>query len=350
MLKRIAMNFHSLTISKIERFNPDSLAISLAVPNHLKSTFRFEPGQYITFRHSVGDKEIRRSYSIASVPKDEMITVGIKEVAGGLFSTYANKTLKEGGVLEVAAPEGGFVLDKEASSILAIGAGSGITPLLSIMKAALSNNPNVKVGLIYGNQSERSMMFKDSIQELSQNFSDRFFAVHAFSREQVGDYFGRIDRGVILHALKNKLAGIGEPDKTYLCGPETMIHLAKDTLLDQGIAAEHVLFELFVASENAKDITVSGMASVRVLLDGETHEIQVPKEEFLLDSLLEQGIDAPYSCQGGSCSSCICKITEGSADMARNQVLTDNEITNGFILSCQAKITSRTIAVDFDNV
>jgi ring-1,2-phenylacetyl-CoA epoxidase subunit PaaE len=252
--------------------------------------------------------------------------------------------------MKVAAPEGGFVLDKKANSILAIGAGSGITPLLSIMKAALSNNPEVKVGLIYGNQSDRSMMFKDSIQELSQNFSDRFFAVHAFSREQGGDYFGRIDRGVILHALKNKLAGLGVPDKTYLCGPEAMIHLSKDTLLDQSVVEENILFELFVASENAKEINVSGMASVRVLLDGETHEIQVPKEEFLLDSLLEQGIDAPYSCQGGSCSSCICKITEGSADMARNQVLTDSEIASGFVLSCQAKITSTTIAVDFDNV
>ncbi len=344
------MNFHSLTVSKIERFNADSIAISLTIPADLKSTFHFEPGQYITFSHSVGDKEIRRSYSIASVPRDEMITVGVKEVSGGIFSTYANQTLKEGDVVKVAAPEGGFVLDKGANSILAIGAGSGITPLLSIMKAALSNNPEVKVGLIYGNQSDRSMMFKSSIQELSQNFSDRFFAVHAFSREQGGDYFGRIDRGVILHALKNKLAGLGVPDKTYLCGPESMIHLAKDTLLDQGVAEENILFELFVASENAKEINVSGMASVRVLLDGETHEVQVPKEEFLLDSLLEQGIDAPYSCQGGSCSSCICKITEGSADMARNQVLTDNEIASGFVLSCQAKITSTSIAVDFDNV
>ena len=344
------MNFHSLTVSKIERFNAKSLAISLAIPADLKSIFHFEPGQYITFSHSVGDKEIRRSYSIASTPEDEMITVGVKEVEGGIFSTYANKTLKEGDVLRVATPEGGFVLDKEASSILAIGAGSGITPLLSIMKVALSNNPNVKVGLIYGNQSDRSMMFKDSIQELSQNFSDRFFAVNAFSREQGGDYFGRIDRGVILHALKNKLVGVGVPDKTYLCGPEAMIHHAKDALLDQGVAEEHVLFELFVTSENAKEINVSGMASVRVLLDGETHEIKVPKEEFLLDSLLEQGVDAPYSCQGGSCSSCICKITEGGADMARNQVLTDNEVANGFVLSCQAKITSATITVDFDNV
>jgi len=344
------MNFHSLTVSKIERFNADSLAISLAIPANLKSNFRFEPGQYITFSHSVGDKEIRRSYSIASVPKDEIITVGVKEVSGGIFSTYANKTLKEGDILKVAAPEGGFVLDKEANSILAIGAGSGITPLLSIIKTALSNSPEVKVGLIYGNQSDRSMMFKDSIQELSQNFSDRFFAVHAFSREQGGDYFGRIDRGVILHALKNKLAGLGVPDKTYLCGPEAMIHLSKDVLLDQGVAEENILFELFVASENAKEINVSGVASVRVLLDGETHEVQVSKEDFLLDSLLEHGIDAPYSCQGGSCSSCICKITEGSADMARNQVLTDNEIASGFVLSCQAKITSTTIAVDFDNV
>ena len=350
MLKRIAMNFHSLTVSKIERFNAESLAISLAIPADLKSNFHFEPGQYITFSHSVGEKEIRRSYSIASVPKDEMITVGVKEVSGGIFSTYANKTLKEGDVLEVATPEGGFVLDKEANSILAIGAGSGITPLLSIIKTALSNNPEVKVGLIYGNQSDRSMMFKDSIRELSQNFSDRFFAVHAFSREQGGDYFGRIDRGVILHALKNKLARLGVPDKTYLCGPEEMIHLSKDALLDQGVAEENILFELFVASENAKEINVGGMASVRVLLDGENHEIQVPKEEFLLDSLLEQGIDAPYSCQGGSCSSCICKITEGSADMARNQVLTDNEIASGFVLSCQAKITSTSLAVDFDNV
>jgi ring-1,2-phenylacetyl-CoA epoxidase subunit PaaE len=279
-----------------------------------------------------------------------MITVGVKEVPGGVFSTYANKTLKEGDVLEVATPEGGFVLDKEANSILAIGAGSGITPLLSIIKTVLTNNPEVKVGLIYGNQSDRSMMFKDSIQKLSQNFGDRFFAVHTFSREQGGDYFGRIERGVILHALKNNLARLGVPDKTYLCGPEGMIHLAKDTLLDQGVAEENILFELFVASENAKEINVSGMASVRVLLDGENYEIQVPKEEFLLDSLLEQGIDAPYSCQGGSCSSCICKITEGSADMARNQVLTDNEIASGFVLSCQAKITSTSIAVDFDNV
>ena len=350
MLKRIAMNFHSLTVSKIERFNADSLAISLAIPADLKSNFHFEPGQYITFSHSVGDKEIRRSYSIASVPKDEMITVGVKEVSGGIFSTYANKTLKEGDVLKVAAPEGGFVLDKEANSILAIGAGSGITPLLSIIKTALSNSPEVKIGLIYGNQSDRSMMFKYSIQELSQNFSDRFFAVHAFSREQGGDYFGRIDRGVILHALKNKLAGLGVPDKTYLCGPEAMIHLSKDALLGQGVAEENILFELFVASENAKEINVSGVASVRVMLDGETHEVQVSKEDFLLDSLLEQGIDAPYSCQGGSCSSCICKITEGSADMARNQVLTDNEIASGFVLSCQAKITSTTIAVDFDSV
>jgi len=344
------MNFHSLTVSKIERFNADALAISLAIPADLKSTFHFEPGQYITFSHSVGDREIRRSYSIASTPEDEMITVGVKEVEGGIFSTYANKTLKEGGVLRVAAPEGGFVLDKEAHSILAIGAGSGITPLLSIIKVALSNNPDVKVGLIYGNQGDRSMMFKDSIKELSQNFSGRFFVVHAFSREQGGDYFGRIDRGVILHALKNKLAGLGVPAKTYLCGPEEMIQLAKDALLDQGVAEEHILFELFVASENAKEINVRGLTSVRVLLDGETHEIQVPKEEFLLDSLLEQGIDAPYSCQGGSCSSCICKITEGGADMARNQVLTDKEIASGFVLSCQAKITSASIAVDFDNV
>ena len=344
------MNFHSLTVSKIERFNAESIAISLAIPADLKSIFHFEPGQYITFSHSVGDKEIRRSYSIASTPEDEMITVGVKEVEGGIFSTYANKTLKEGDVLRVATPEGGFVLDKEASSILAIGAGSGITPLLSIMKVALSNNPNVKVGLIYGNQSDRSMMFKDSIQELSQNFSDRFFAVNAFSREQGGDYFGRIDRGVILHALKNKLVGLGVPDKTYLCGPEAMIHLAKDTLLDQGMAEEHVLFELFVTSENAKEINVSGMASVRVLLDGDTHEIKVPKEEFLLDSLLEQGIDAPYSCQGGTCSSCICKIQEGAAEMERNQVLTDKEIANGFVLSCQAKATTPTLTIDYDNV
>ncbi len=350
MLKRFAMSFHSLTVSKIERFNADALAISLAIPADLKSTFHFKPGQYITFSHSVGDREIRRSYSIASTPEDEMITVGVKEVEGGIFSTFANKTLKEGDVLRVAAPEGGFVLDKEANSILAIGAGSGITPLLSIIKVALSNNPDVKVGLIYGNQGDRSMMFKDSIQELSQNFSDRFFVVHAFSREQGGDYFGRIDRGVILHALKNKLAGLGVPGKTYLCGPEAMIQLAKGALLDQGVAEEHILFELFVASENAKEINVRGLASVRVLLDGETHEIKVPKEDFLLDSLLEQGIDAPYSCQGGSCSSCICKITEGSADMARNQVLTDNEVASGFVLSCQAKITSASIAVDFDNV
>ena len=344
------MKFHSLTVCKIERFNAQSLAISLTIPDALRSVFCFEPGQYITFSHSVEGEEIRRSYSIASTPSDEMITVGVKEVANGLFSSYANRELKEGDVLKVAAPEGRFVLDKQASSILVIGAGSGITPLLSIMKVALSNNPDVKVGLIYGNQSDRSMMFKSWIEELFKNFGDRFFAIHSFSREQGGDYFGRIDRGVILHALKNSLAGLGVPDKAYLCGPEAMIHIAKDALLDQGLAAEHVLFELFVASEDTKEINITGVASVSVLLDGETHQIEVAKEELLLDSLLEHGIDAPYSCQGGSCSSCVCKITEGSAKMERNQVLTDSEIAQGFVLSCQSKITSKAVSVDFDNV
>jgi ring-1,2-phenylacetyl-CoA epoxidase subunit PaaE len=344
------MKFHTLTVSKIERFNADSLAISLTIPDTLRSIFCFEPGQYITFSHSVEGEEIRRSYSIASAPSDEMLTVGVKEVANGLFSSYANRELKEGDMLKVAAPEGRFVLDKQAGSILAIGAGSGITPLLSIMKVALSNNPDVKVGLIYGNQSDRSMMFKNSIEKLSKNFGDRFFAIHAFSREQGGDYFGRIDRGVILHALKNNLAGLGVPDKAYLCGPEAMIYIAKDALLDQGVEAENVLFELFVASEDPKEINITGVASVSVLLDGETHQIEVAKEEFLLDGLLEHGIDAPYSCQGGSCSSCICKITEGSAKMVRNQVLTDSEIEQGFVLSCQSKITSTVVSVDFDNV
>lgn len=344
------MNFHSLQISKIERFTPESIAVYLNIEQPLKPNFKFSAGQYITIEHQTPTGAIRRSYSIASTPSDKELCIGLKKVKNGVFSTFANTELKEGDRLRVATPEGNFTYDPTAKRILAVGAGSGITPLLSIIKTALFGDPEVVVGLVYGNQTASTAMFIPQLEELQQQFKDRFFWVNSYSQSREGDYFGRIEKGTLLHALKNKLSTVGPIEKAYLCGPEALIQTAQETLVDAGMSSENVLFELFVASSEQKEIDTSGNAEVTVLLDGQTQKIMVDKEEFLLDSLLEQGIDAPYSCQGGSCSSCICKISEGTAEMARNQVLTDREIAQGFILSCQAKITSAHISVDFDNV
>lgn len=344
------MNFHSLQISKIERFTPESIAIYLKVQQSLQADFQFSAGQYITIEHQTSSGVIRRSYSIASTPSDEDLCIGLKQVNNGVFSTFANTELKVGDQLSVATPEGSFTYDSSAKRILAVGAGSGITPLLSIIKTALYNDPDVLVGLVYGNQTPSTAMFIPQLEELQRQFTDRFFWVNSYSQSREGDYFGRIEKGTLLHALKNKLSAIGTIDKAYLCGPEALIQRAQQTLIETGVPAENVRFELFVASSEQKEIDTSGKAEVTVLLDGQTQTLTVDKEEFLLDSLLEHGIDAPYSCQGGSCSSCICKVSEGTAEMARNQVLTDREIEQGFVLSCQAKITSQRIVVDFDNI
>lgn len=358
-------SFYPLSVSKVQNLSPAAVAISFEIPDHLAANFAFEAGQYITLKHTIHGKEVRRAYSISSAPAasgpQKEFTVGIKEVKDGAFSSYANRYIQVGDTLEVMPPQGRFVYKTQDSPthLLGVAAGSGITPILSIAETVLRNGPQHRFTLIYGNKTPEDSMFSEEIAALQEKYPSQFKLQWVFSQTTESHaIFGRIDTAAIGYVLKNVDS---DPfDGVYLCGPEPMIHAAKETLLAQNISEENIHFELFTAAASAegqenKEATATGQAkegqiSVQVTVDGETSQLEMDTKTILLDALIKADIDAPYSCQGGVCSSCICKVTEGSASMLKNQILTDSEIEEGLVLSCQAMVTSSSIAVDFDDV
>jgi ring-1,2-phenylacetyl-CoA epoxidase subunit PaaE len=347
-------DFYSLTIDKISRLTPNSVAVSFAIPKELENIFVFEAGQYITIKHKINGEEVRRAYSISSSPEDKHITIGVKKVPAGRFSCYANTSLNEGDQLLVMPPEGRFVYKNspKQENICAFAAGSGITPIMSIARTVLKSHPENTFVLVYGNQNKSETMFLDEILELKNDYKDRFTVQFVYSRAREDDsLFGRIDASVINFVLKNKFKETRF--KTfYLCGPEDMINLTRDTLKVNGIAEDSIYFELFTTTENEATETISpeGKTTVEVLLDDEKYSFSMDKSSTILDAVLDEDLDAPYSCQGGVCSTCIARITEGEAKMDKNQILTDSEIAEGLILTCQAHPVTATIKVDYDDV
>lgn len=346
------MNFHLLKIHSVDRLSTKAVSIQFEIPEHLSAAFDFLPGQYVTLSYNTKEGEtLRRSYSISNLPKERLLQIGVKELEkGAVFSAIANRELKAGDVIEVSEPEGRFVFDaNDGSRVVAFAAGSGITPILSIARSALESHQNSRLLLVLGNTDAASIMYRSALEDLQQKSGDRFVLKHAFSRSNEGDYFGRIDKAIINHSLKAE-GGVAAFDMAYLCGPEPLIHECKAVLSATGMDEESIHFELFTASEEKHDVTTEGEVEIKVILDDKTYTVNGSADEFILDLLLEEGVDAPYSCQGGTCSSCICKIQEGAAEMERNQVLTEKEIANGFVLSCQAKATTSSLTIDYDNV
>ena len=347
-------DFYSLTIDKISRLTPNAVAVSFIVPKELENEFDFEAGQYITIKHKINGEEVRRAYSISSSPKDKHITIGIKKVPEGLFSTYANTSLKEGDQLLVMPPEGRFVYktSNKQENICAFAAGSGITPIMSIARTVLESHPENTFVLVYGNQNKSEAMFHKEILELSNTYKDRFTAQFVYSRAREEDsLFGRIDTSVINFILKNKFKETNF-NTFYLCGPEAMINFSCDTLKANGIAEDSIYFELFTTTENKDSETIipEGKTTVEIILDDEVYSFSMDKKSSILDAALDEDIDAPYSCQGGVCSTCIARITEGEAKMDKNQILTDGEIAEGLVLTCQAHPVTATLKIDYDDV
>ena len=346
--------FYPLKVSNIEHLTPNSVAVSLRIPSENKEAFRFDSGQYITIRHKGGGTEVRRAYSISSEPGSEEITIGIKKVKGGTFSVYANEQLKTGEVLEVMPPEGRFVFKPGTGSknILAFAAGSGITPIMSIVRTALKSSDDLHFVLAFGNQSREETMFYDEIHDLQKKYNDRFFVYHLYSRRQEPEsLFGRIENSTVNYILRNKHKEM-EFDAAYLCGPLPMIETVRDSLKDNGIPEERIYHELFTEPEGeaSSDVPLEGKTMLEVTLDDEVHQLEMDQKSLVLDVVLNAKIDAPYSCQGGVCSTCIAKVTEGSAHMEKNQILTDSELEEGFILTCQAHPTSAILKIDYDDV
>lgn len=346
--------FHSLKVTQIEKLTPSAVAVTLLIPKDLAQDFAFEAGQYITIKQTVKGKELRRAYSISSAPTAAQLTIGIKKVDGGGFSNYANTQLSVGDTLEVMPPEGRFVFKGNggAKNIAAFAAGSGITPIMSIAKTAMQGHPDNKMVLVYGNKSFEETMFYTELMKMTLEHPNRFFMHLTTSQTREKDaLFGRIDTATINYALKNKHKDM-EFDAYYLCGPEPMINLVSETLENNAVDKEKIHFELFTTTDIKEELPVAadGQTQLTVLVDEEEFHITTDRKTLVLDAVLKENIDAPYSCQGGVCSSCIAKVTEGSAEMVKNQILTDAEIADGFILTCQAHATTPTLKVDYDDV
>ncbi|MDG4715178.1 ferredoxin--NADP reductase [Winogradskyella marincola] len=349
--------FHNLTIKSIENVTEQSVAITFDIPADLKDTFSFKAGQYITLKTDINGEAVRRDYSICASKNSGDLTVAVKAVENGTFSVYANNTLKAGDSIEVAPPNGRFVFEPnevKTRTVAAFAAGSGITPILSIAKTLLEEEPFSNFILVYGNKSSKDTMFFADLVEMQAKYGNRFHAhfIYSQSREE-GALLGRIEKSTVNLIVKNKYQGV-TIEAFYLCGPEAMIHTIKDTLVENGIKEKAIFFELFsapVATEN-ESVTedLSGNTKIKVLLDDEDFEFEMSKEQTILEAAIKQDLDAPYSCQGGICSSCIARVTEGDAKMRQNNILTDNEVAEGLILTCQAHPTSATIVVDYDDV
>lgn len=347
--------FYKLAVKEVRRETPSSVSILFNIPEELKPNYTFIAGQYVTLKLTLDGQEVRRAYSICSSPKSGELRIAVKAVKNGFFSTFANEKLAAGNVIEVGTPEGKFTFapsfDKQKNYV-AFAAGSGITPILSIIKTVLEEEPKSTFVLVYGNKSPEETIFHEELHQLHLQNVARFFVHYVYSKSNIdGELFGRIDKSAVNFVLKNKHSEKSF-DKYYLCGPEEMINLVSEVLKENNIVEKDIKFELFTAStaENKEAGTLEGHTKITVLVDDEEATFEMSQKQTLLEAALKQGLDAPYSCQGGICSSCICRVTEGSAVMKKNSILTDSEIAEGLVLACQALPTTDVIKVDFDDV
>lgn len=343
--------FYKLSIEKITRETPDAVSILFNIPANLKEYFTFVAGQYVTLKGIINGNEVRRAYSICSSPNSGELKVAIKAVKDGLFSTFATTDLKDGDTLEVSTPEGKFVLNPEANkNYIAFAAGSGITPVLSMVKTVLESNNNATFTLVYGNKSAAQTIFKNQLDLLNDQHAN-FNLHYVFSQEQFEDSkFGRIDKSITNYFVKNNYTNVSF-DAAFLCGPEEMITTVSETLVAHTFTKDNVFFELFTASTETNNVDLpEGKTEITVLLDDEETTFIMDKSDDILAASLRNDLDAPYSCQGGICSSCLGKVTEGKAVMTKNSILTDDEIEEGLILTCQAHPTTAKVVIDFDDV
>lgn len=353
--------FHNLTIADIRRETADSVSLGFALPDDLKPRFAFTPGQYLTLRATIDGEDLRRSYSICSGLDDERLRVGIKKVAGGAFSTFANEQLKIGDRLAVMPPQGRFTLnlEKRGQRLLGIAAGSGITPILSIAKSLLARDPTARFTLIYGNQTAQSAMFTEEWEDLKNRHLGRLSIIHILSREaqDVALLSGRIT-GERLQALAKGAVDLSDIDDAYLCGPQAMISELTAALAAMGLAGASIHSELFKAGPPRAafrapiaDAAGDVLARINVTLDGASRSFaMLAGDDNIVDAAARTGLDLPCSCKGGMCCTCRCKVTEGGVTMALNYSLEDWELKAGFVLACQARPQTRSVTLDFDQL
>lgn len=348
--------YQTLKIAAIERLTNAAVKIAFEVPSNLKETLTFKAGQYLSLKTNVNNQEIRRDYSICSSVGSGELSIAVKAIENGTFSNYANQELKVGDVIDVMPPQGRFIFEphpEKTRTLAAFAAGSGITPILSIAKTLLEEEPFSNFILVFGNKTPEETMFFEQLQNLKSQYGNRLHIQYVYSSARADNaLFGRIEKSTVNLIVKNKYKGVSI-ETFYLCGPEDMINAVKDVLLENGVKQSQIKFELFTASvstENDEKTTLSDETSIKIIVDEEEIEFVMSKSQTILEAALKKDVDAPYSCQGGVCSSCVGRITEGTAVMKQNNILTDSEVAQGLVLTCQACPTSDAIVVDYDDV
>lgn len=361
------MKFYPLVLSDVRKETDTAVCLSFEVPAEHKDKFNFIQGQYLTLQATIDGEQVRRSYSICSGVDDERLQVGIKQVEGGVFSTFANQQLSAGDSLEVAPPDGNFYtpLDAEQEkNYMCICAGSGITPILSIVKSILTTEPHSHVTLLYGNKNSNTVMFKQDLSHLKNRFMDRFQWVNILSTEEQDAevLFGRLDNKKGGELQAKKLIDIPNTDEFFLCGPESMITGVSRGLRASGIEEAHIHYELFFSSaEDAQTVVekhhervekyAGQSTAVSVKVSGRTILFDLNKDgENILDAAMNNGADLPFSCKGGVCATCKAKVIEGEVEMDINHALSPQEIEDGMVLTCQAHPTSDNLVIDFDQI
>jgi ring-1,2-phenylacetyl-CoA epoxidase subunit PaaE len=350
--------FYALKIRDVRRETPDAVSIAFEVPDDLSERFRYVPGQYLTLRTTLDGEEVRRTYSIASGLDDDEVRIAVKRVEGGLFSAFANERLKAGHIIDVMPPAGRFVLPEPAGrprTVVAFAAGSGITPVASQMRTVLVREPDSRVFLFYGNQTSRSILFRESIEDLKDRFMDRFSAHHVLSRESqdVAALNGRID-GEKVASFMRHVVPLETVDHFLLCGPAPFLEGCIDALKDLGASQDAILVERFTApggrpqAQRTEAVAEADKAAVAVTLDGVTTTLRLAPGERVLDAAIATGLDVPYSCRAGMCCTCRARVTEGAVEMAANYSLRPDEVADGFVLTCQSTPVTDSVSVDYD--
>ena len=362
-----AFKFHDLPVSNITPEAAGAVAITFKVPENLRSGFNFKAGQFLTLRASIDGNDVRRSYSISSsqnsYQQNGTLEVGIRPVQGGVFSNWAASQLKVGDVLRVMPADGRFIVQRpRAIHRVGFAAGSGITPILSILASTLEEQTESKFTLVYGNRRMDSVMFNEALQDLKDRYPNRLTLIHVLSRQaqEVPLLEGRIDEAKVKEIVSSLLPA-ASMDEVFICGPEAMIEATEKALLEVGVPARNIRTERFTSptlealpADARKQVVLGhapeskGDVSLTVVLDGKKHQMQMSSTDKILDVALAAGLDLPYSCKGGVCCTCRAKVMQGSVVMEKNFTLEKWEAEQGFVLSCQAKPTSKEVVMSFD--
>lgn len=359
----MSIHFHPLTVKHIRKETEDCISVAFEIPELLLETFRFRQGQNITIRKMMDGDELRRNYSICTSPSQGELRIAIKRMHQGRFSNWAYENLKEGDILELLPPTGKFntALDPSAQKhYLAFAAGSGITPVMSILKTTLETEPHSQFTLVYGNRNRRSIIFREELEDLKNRYMQRLQIIHILSREEPDSklHHGRIDAEKC-RQLMSGLIQLSSINEIFLCGPETMIHSLRETLEKDGFPPEHIHFELFTTpSTSPSKPTRVGIptqnnagpvSTIKVKIDGVVTSFSLPLEgDSILNAALRAGADLPFACKGGVCATCKARLLEGQVEMDVNYALEAEEVKQGYILTCQSHPVTEQVFVDFD--